>query len=487
MSFVSSQERKNQRDSEFLNRKGGFRVEYTSSIESLNKDNSEVNNNANDTIINENKNRKEVKVINKKFDNGIPDNSSEKKKNKHKKIVLFSSDNKIGEDKIADNQKISIQTYDDKSFKFNKSIKNTSDKVVNIPQDHILVFGSGSTYNEENAEDYKIVPLKNDRFILLDDNNELVKIKGELTILGCYTKQIDKDDIKSISVDKPGEVIKFFKNNPVLLKNKAIKKIIQQEYPEAYNEINNKKHKRRNHHGDNSNDFGSISQKGSSNNLTNTTSRTKDSNNDKHKHYNDKRSSKYYNQYPYFYQNQQLPMPVNGYGLDYGQQMHPINNVGNVIGIDGLGEVDLNRPMELNIQEPEKLNCFIKTKVQMQKNTYVLYVAGVISTGAGALIFGLATSIPIAVPIALAAAGLISIVANVAINASRETQNRENEIMARRKNKILQYEFLNNNKSQATTANKNVDIPVQPIYVVPQNMIPLQNTNTLQPQQQPQK
>ena len=123
----------------------------------------------------------------------------------------------------------------------------------------------------------------------------------------------------------------------------------------------------------------------------------------------------------------------------------------------------------------------------MQKNTYVLYIAGVISTGAGALIFGLATSIPIAVPIALAAAGLISIVANVAINASRETQNRENEIRARRKNKILQYEFLNNNKSQAITANKNVNIPVQPIYVVPQNMIPLQNINTLQPQPQPQK
>ena len=433
-------------------------------------------------------NKKKKEVINK---NNISDNPSEVEKDIKKPCILFGHDNKIGEKKINDKQTIYLKKYKEDVFSFTSDIKDASDDNVEISQDYMLVFGDGSYCNSNNIEDYKILSVGKNKFILLDNNNKPVKIKHKMYIANCNTKQIDKEFIKSIAENEPGGVAEFFKNNPDLLKNEAIKKIIKEDYPGEYKKIKKWKNKHRNSNEYDSNELSSISRERSSDTLTNTTSRTKDSNNDKHKPYNDKRSSRYKkpkdNQYQYYYQNQQSPMPVNGYGLDYGQQMYPIDNVGNVIGIDGLGEVDLNRPMELSIQEPEKLNCFIKTKVQMQKNTYVLYIAGVISTGAGALIFGLATSIPIAVPIALAAAGLISIVANVAINASRETQNRENEIRARRKNKILQYEFLNNNKSQAITANKNVNIPVQPIYVVPQNMIPLQNINTLQPQPQPQK
>ena len=427
-------------------------------------------------------------IIRKNNNNSLSDRSIEEKKDIKKPGIHFLFNNKIGEDDIKDDQPISITKHRNGIFSFEKDIVDTSGKTLHIPEDCILVFGDESQCGSTDAKDYKIFPVGENRFILLDYNNKPVKIEGRLVISGCREKQIDKEFIKSIAENNPSGVTGFFHKYPDLLENKTIRQIIKQEYPKEYDEINKKKHKHRNHHSDNSDDRSSTSQDRSSNTTTNTTSQTKDSKNDKHKHYNDKRSSRYYNQYPYYYQNQQLPMPVNGYGLDYGQQMYPIDNVGNVIGIDGLGEVDLNRPMELYAREPEHLDCFIKTKVQMQKNTYVLYIAGVLSLGAGALIFGLATSIPIGIPIALAVSGVVSIIANVCINASREAQNRENVIRAVNKNRVLRNEFIANNNTKKKKTNVNSSTSqIQPIYIMPQNMIPLQNTNTLQPQPQPQK
>ena len=455
------------------------------SIEGSEKDDLEVNNTHD---VRKRKTKRKEFISEKNDDNSLYDSSIEEKKDIKKPGIHFLFNNKIGEVEIADGQEILIKPNKDKSFKFENNIQSQSGGDVDIPEDCMLVLSLGSTCNDKSANGYKIVPVKNGRFILLDGDNKPVKIKDKLTISNCCTKQLTLDEIKQFWEDVPGGVIKFFKNNPVLWKNERIKQIIQQEYPKEYDEINKKKHKNRNRHSDNSDDRSSTSQDRSSNTTTNTTSQTKDSKNDKHKHYNDKRSSRYYNQYPYYYQNQQLPMYQGDYGLNYGQQMYQGNNVDNVIGIDGLGEVDLNRPMELYAREPEHLDCFIKTKVQMQKNTYVLYIAGVLSLGAGALIFGLATSIPIGIPIALAVSGVVSIIANVCINASREAQNRENVIRAVNKNRVLRNEFIANNNTKKKKTNVNSSTSqIQPIYIMPQNMIPLQNTNTLQPQQQPQK